>query len=876
MQTNYGLTTEQANESKAKYGDNTLSVKESQSLLSMFIDSFKDKWIIILILALCIKIAFNFIGMLLPQIGEAEWFDAISIAAAILLSTGFSTISSYRNEQKFNALQEEASKTKAKVYRDGNLIELMVDNIVKGDVILLQSGDKVPVDGVILEGSCKVNQAALNGESEDAKKKEIGDNPVPDSSDLYNELKIFRGTVVTSGEAIMKATDIGDSTVLGTINTAIQESGKESPSKEKLGKLANNIGVLGYSGGSIAAIINVILGVVAMNTTGSLSLVNILLLLMESVMLGVSIIIMAVPEGLPMMLALVSAMNSGKLLAQNILVRHSETIETAGYMNILFSDKTGTITAGKLSVVDMIQGDGKIYSAIAEVKEKLKNEIINGIGLNNDANVSGDHSIGSNSTDRALMDYLITNNALSFNKNNVVSKEAFNSATKFASVKTSDGTIYIKGAPEFIMKDCKYYLDENGEKKLFDTAVSKKLDEASLAQANRAMRLLAVMKKEAGSDDKILIAVICIRDNVRDDVKETVNTMNRAGVQVVMVTGDRKETAVAIAKEANIINSDEDVVLTHDELDALSDDELKAILPKLKVVSRALPMDKKRLVNAAQDLDLVCGMTGDGVNDSPALKAADVGFSMGDGTEVAREASDIVIVNNSLTSIERAVLNGRTMSKSVSKFIIFQLTVNVSTILLSIIAPLFGWSEPFTIVQILWINLIMDTLAALAFGEEPALDRYMEEKPISRKASILTGYMKSAIGTAAVFISIGCLAILTNFANIQSLIVDEGVSNYDGVVRTFMFTFFIYSIIFNSLNTRSNKYSLFEHIGENKKFIIVMGSIAIAQSLLIQFGGQLFSTVPMDLKHFGLAILFAVMIIPVDFIRKAIVNHGSH
>ena len=266
----------------------------------------------------------------------------------------------------------------------------------------------------------------------------------------------------------------------------------------------------------------------------------------------------------------------------------------------------------------------------------------------------------------------------------------------------------------------------------------------------------------------------------------------------------------------------------------------------------------------------------DGVNDSPALKAADVGFSVGSGTSVAKEASDIVIVDDSLTSIEKAVLNGRTMSKSVSKFIIFQLTVNVSTILMSILAPLFGWQEPFTIVQILWINLIMDTLAALAFGEEPALDRYMNEKPVSRKANILTSYMKSAIGTAAVFITVGCLAILTNFANIQSLIVEAGTANAEQAIRTFMFTFFIYSIIFNSLNTRSNTYTLFEHIGENKKFIIVMGSIAIVQSLLIQFGGQLFSTVPMDLTHFGLALLFAALIIPVDLIRKAIVNHNSH
>lgn len=260
----------------------------------------------------------------------------------------------------------------------------------------------------------------------------------------------------------------------------------------------------------------------------------------------------------------------------------------------------------------------------------------------------------------------------------------------------------------------------------------------------------------------------------------------------------------------------------------------------------------------------------DGVNDSPALKSADVGFSMGDGTEVAREASDIVILNNSLTSIEKAVLYGRTMSKSVSKFIIFQLTVNVTTIAMSLLSPLLGLKEPFTIIQILWINLIMDTLAALAFGEEPTLERYMDEKPVAKKANILTNYMKTAIGTASIFITLVCLALLKNIGGIQDFIT-SGTGNFE-MVTTFTFTVFIYAIIFNSLNTRSTGFNIFEHIGENKKFSIVMISIAIVQTLIIQFGGKVFSTVPMDLKHYGLALAIAALIIPIDMIRKAITN----
>lgn len=869
-----GLTSAEVQASKSTHGDNRLSSKEANSLLSIFIEAFQDQWILILLAALGLKIIFNFVGMIFPAIGEANWYEAISLIFAILMSTGFSAISQYRNEQKFNTLQEEASKTNAKVYRDGKLKEVLVDSIVKGDQILLQSGDKVPVDGIILEGKLKVNQAVLNGESEDAKKLPLGDQEEPDSSDLFTELKVFRGTVVTSGEAVMEATQIGDNTVLGSINTSLQEDSKDSPSKEKLNQLAGNIGVLGYSAGGAYSVINLVLGFIALNKANNLNGGSIFLLIIETILFAVTIIIMAVPEGLPMMLALVSSMNSGRLLAQNILVRHPDTIETAGYMNILFSDKTGTITEGKLSVVDFFLADGTLYAATGEtdapdfdtISDSLKAEMINGIGLNNDAMIADGNAVGSNATDRALLDFLIGRDSLNFDTNSITEKQQFNSATKFASVTTNDGKTYIKGAPEFILNDCYYYLDKYGHKQNFTDDIKTHFQELSLEQANRSMRLLAILN--TNGNDKVLIGIVCIRDNVRSSIKQTVETMNRAGVQVVMVTGDRKETAVAIAKEAGIVTGENDLVLTHDELTTLSDQELKQKLPFLKVVSRALPMDKKRLIEAAQDLDMVAGMTGDGVNDSPALKSADVGFSMGDGTEVAREASDIVILNNSLTSIEKAVLYGRTMSKSVSKFIIFQLTVNVTTIAMSLLSPLLGLKEPFTIIQILWINLIMDTLAALAFGEEPTLDRYMNEKPVAKKANILTGYMKSAIGVASVFITVVCLAILKNVGGIQDFITN-GTGNFE-MVTTFTFTVFIYAVIFNSLNTRSNGFNVFEHISENKKFSIVMISIAVVQTLIIQFGGKVFSTVPMDIHHYIVALLIAVLIIPADFIRKAL------
>ena len=465
-----GLTSAEVQASKNAHGDNRLSSKEANSLLSIFIEAFQDQWILILLAALGLKIIFNFVGMIFPAIGEANWYEAISLIFAILMSTGFSAVSQYRNEQKFNTLQEEASKTNAKVYRDGKLKEVLVDDIVKGDQILLQSGDKIPVDGIILEGELKVNQAVLNGESEDAKKLPLGDQAEPDSSDLFTELKVFRGTVVTSGEAVMEATQIGDNTVLGSINTSLQEDSKDSPSKEKLNKLAGNIGVLGYSAGAAYSVINLVLGFIALNKANNLNGGSIFLLIIETILFAVTIIIMAVPEGLPMMLALVSSMNSGRLLAQNILVRHPDTIETAGYMNILFSDKTGTITEGKLSVVDFFLADGTLYAATGEtdapdfdtMSDSLKAEMINGIGLNNDAMVADGSAVGSNATDRALLDFLIGRSQLDFDTNTITEKQQFNSATKFASVTTKDGKTYIKGAPEFILDDCYYYLDKDG------------------------------------------------------------------------------------------------------------------------------------------------------------------------------------------------------------------------------------------------------------------------------------------------------------------------------------------------------------------------------------------------------------------------------
>lgn len=866
-----GLTKEEVQRSYQEHGNNALSSKETETFLSILIGAFDDPWIKVLLFGLALKTVINIACMINPSLGHADWIEVVSLIAAIGLSTGVASFSEWKNGKEFNSLQEQASKIVVKVYRDGHLHELNIDELVVGDVVQLRAGDQIPADGIILDGTLKVNQASLNGESEDAKKYALGDNPMPNSDDTFNEFILLRGSFVTEGEAVMEVTTIGDNTMLGSINVAIQEDGKESPSTEKLSRLAGQIGVMGTSGAIGYLVVNAILVSGLINTVARPD--NWFFFIIQLIMYAVTIVIMAVPEGLPMMLAMVASMNSRRLLAENILVRKPASTETAGYINILFSDKTGTITEGVLKLVDVLQADGTTYTTgdteglpFEIAPTSLKEELKIGLGLNNDSVISDGIAIDSNQTDRALMTFLYNYKLVPESRESVVSKEAFTSASKFASVTLSSGETYIKGAPEIILSGVTKYIKKDGSVGDFTPEIAEKFNSASVEQANRSMRVLAIVKEVA--DVKTLIAGVCIRDNVRQGIKETVCVMNEAGVTVVMVTGDRKETAVAIAKEAGIYKSTDDVVLTHDELASLSDEEVKTLLPRLKVVSRALPLDKKRLVNLAQEIDLVAGMTGDGVNDAPSLKAADIGFSMGDGTQAAQESSDVVILNNSLTSIEKAVLYGRTMTESVKKFIIFQLTVNVTTIALALVGPLVGFKEPFTIIQILWINLIMDTLAALAFGEEPTLERYMKRPPVGRKENILTGYMKSAIGIAGLFITVVSTMLLANLFNLQQMLDLHNSKE----VLTFMFTFFIYAVIFNSLNTRSHGFNVFEHIGRNKRFIYVMVSIAIVQSLIIQFGGEVFNTVPMDLKHFGMALGLAFLIIPVDMIRKALIG----
>ena len=855
-----GLTAEQVEESRNKHGSNSLTQIPAEPLWKKILEGFKDPMIMILLVALVVQVVLFFLG-------QAEWFEPAGILIAIMIANGVASVSESKQEGKASALKaEEEAKETAKVIRDGKLEEIHVSEIVVGDIVYLQAGDKIPADGIVIEGELKVDQAALNGETEEADKIPCVDGASYDVKDLLNRYYAYRGTVVCGGEGYMEIKVVGDNTLFGELALEVQEETRETPLQVKLGKLAKQISTFGYIGA-----IAIVVGVMAKTLiTGSIpsGIYEWIRLIMDAITVAVTIIVCAVPEGLPMLQSLLLSFQSMRMAKDNVLVHKINGLETAGSLSILFSDKTGTITEGRLSVVEMATGNVTVFNALSKMPSNLALDVITGIGVNNSAVASDGAIIGGNSTDRALMSFLMSSNAVnSMTKEDVRAFNAFDSNRKMSSVTiTRDGNsvTYVKGAPEKIIERCTHYIDENGEIK--ELVEKNYLTSYIDAQAGRSMRLLAVAKVDGTSEDAelTLVCVISIRDNVRKEAIDAIKEVQNAGIQVVMVTGDRKETAVAIAKEAGLLQSNDDVALTSAEMAEKSDEELKKILPHLRVVSRALPTDKSRLVRIAQELDLVVGMTGDGVNDSPALKKADVGFAMGSGTEVAKEAGDITILDDNFASIEKAILYGRTMFKSIRKFLIFQLTVNVAAVLTCFIGPLLGENVVMTVIQLLLINLAMDTLAAIAFGSEPALKEYMREKPIPRNASIISKEMFTQIIISALYITFICLSILF-LPPIRNLFGDVDTT----YLKSALFATFMMAITFNGFNARTSHMNPFEGLGRNKSFLIVMFAIFAMQFIFVTFGGNVLSVESLSPMSWLICVVLAFLVVPIDMIRKA-------
>lgn len=879
MQT-WGLDDRQVDLSRTQYGENRITEKRREGFWKKFRHNFGDPMIRILCVALAANIVF-------AVLGQTKWYESVGIALAVLLATLVSTFSEYRNENAFQRLQAEASAIRCKVYRNGEIVELPITDLVVDDCVLLQTGDKVPADGVLVHGDLKVDQSILNGEAKETSKTVMPSDYIgqDDSMDFLNPYLAFRGSVVCAGNAVLRVTTVGDHSVYGQIAGELQtDEERDSPLKVKLTRLAGGISRFGYIGGVGIALAVLFQRIVIHNgfdwariTAYCADWMAVLNQVVEAVILAVVIIVMAVPEGLPLMIAIVSALNMGRMLRDHVLVRRISGIETAGSLNILFSDKTGTITKGQLEAVVFLDGQGHAYSKYEEVIGGLKRVLSLSLQHNTDAVVTGEGKhmrvVGGNATERAILGFAARRNEAPHAA--TIHSIPFNSENKYsaAQIEGNHTITLIKGAPEKILPRCRFYYDENGQSQPYeqgicaDACVVEQVD----ALAHRAIRVLALavshkpLQKDAlpEGDDWTLVGVIGIRDEVRPESVEAIREVQNAGVQVVMITGDRRETAVAIAKEAGLLTN-KGLVLTSDELAVMTDDAVKAKMRDIRVVARALPTDKSRLVRLAQELDLVVGMTGDGVNDSPALKKADVGFAMGGGTEVAKEAGDIVIMDDNFSSIDKAILYGRTIFNSVRKFIVFQLTINVAAVLLTLIAPFLGMENPLSIMQILWVNLVMDTLAALAFGGEPALRRYMREKPKRRDEAIVSRPMWSSILTGSLWMfAMGMVILCAPF--IRAWFRPDAHLRY---LYTGFFVFFILSAVCNAFNARTDSLRLFEYIGKNKGFLQIIALILIVQIGMTYFGGAVFHCYGLTVQEWLVALVPALCIVPVDLLRK--------
>ena len=843
-----GLNDKEVEKSRLEHGTNEITQIKKNTFWHMLIESFADPIIKILLIALAIKVIVLF--------RHFDWYETIGIFIAIILATFISTISEYGSEKAFNRLQEEAIKGKAKVIRNRKIIEIPIGEIVVGDVVILNSGDKVPADGKLISGNLRVDESALNGESKEAKKV------------INNE--IYRGSVVYSGEAKMEVLLVGDNTIIGKISQELQEEIPESPLRLKLRGLAKTISKIGYIGAILASLSYLFANIVIANNFDSdLILATITDFpvifnhLLYALTLSVTIIVVAVPEGLPMMITLVLSSNMKKMLKDNVLVRKLVGIETAGSLNVLLTDKTGTLTTGTLKVTEFVSGDFKIIKDFKNLKKYPIYEIVyKSLFYNNASMISDNKIIGSNSTDRAILEYIDIDSNINVN---IIKKEVFDSSKKYSSITLNDGTILIKGAMEVILPKCKNILNSNNkESKLFTTSIIKrKIDEYT----KKSGRVL-VFAYGKDINNLTFLGFVNIKDELRKEAYEGIRIIKNAGIQPIMITGDGIDTATSIAKEVGLITDDKQIVLTSSDLAKMSDVEVKAKLKDIRVIARALPQDKSRLVNIIEDMSLVVGMTGDGVNDAPALKKANVGFAMGSGTDVAKEAADIVILDDNILSISKAILYGRTIFKSIRKFIIYQLTVNTCALILSIVGALIGIATPITIVQMLWLNMIMDTFSGIAFSYEPPLEEYMMEPPKKKNTPIINKYMYSEIIWTGLYCAIVCILFLKlplfrNFVR---------VGKNDAYLMTAYFAMFIFMGIFNAFNARTSRINVFANLKKNKVFVGIFAFIFLAQIYIIYNGGDIFRTFGLELNELILSFVLALTVFPVDWLRKYILK----
>lgn len=848
-----GLNQGEVDASRREYGTNALVRVKGKGIFRRFFENLSDPIIKILVAALTLEVIFTF--------GNCNLVEVFGILAAILIATTVSTLSEYGSEKAFAKIEAESKESRVTAIRDGKETVIDSDDIVVGDVIILSTGEKIQADGTVLEGELSVDQSALNGENVETTKRKIHSN----DPTLANEGRVFRGSIIADGKAVMRVDKVGAATFYGKLASDVQSETRESPLKLRLSRLAKQISIIGYVVAVLVGItylFNVFVvdhGFVPWRIAESLSDTKFLFThLLRALTLMITVVVVAVPEGLPMMITVVLSANMKRMLKDNVLVKKLVGIETAGSLNILFTDKTGTLTTGR-PVIDRIITDRGTYKSIESLKgcPNAYRYLVMSAKLNTDCTYTQNSIVGGNSTDRAIAEFFI---AESVQLPEIVAKTPFKSELKYSSVTLRDGRVLIKGAAESILSRCTFSVGNCDEAYATDLATVK---EAYNEAVSRGERVIAVaLANSSYSDTLTFVALIVLKDKLRCGVRESVASVMRSGVQIVMLTGDNKDTAISIAEECGFYKkSAGHIAITSTELAALSDTELENVLPKLRIVARALPEDKVRLVRTSCKIGLVVGMTGDGINDAPSLKLADVGFAMGSGTDIAKSSADIVLLDDSFEAIAGTVLYGRTIFKSIRKFITFQLIMNLAACGITLIGPYIGVDTPITIIQMLWVNIIMDTLGGLAFAGEPALSYYMKEKPKRREEPIISRPMLTHVLLNGAY----TLALLVFFLSYPAF------RTYFGSLTrhlTAFYALFIFCGIANSFTARSERMFIFFGLLRNKAFLLIMSFITVIQILIIYFGGSLFRSTPLTPRELVCTALLSLTVLAFDTVRR--------
>ena len=816
-----GLTAAEVEKSRLEHGENVLTPPRRQSMWRLYIEKYQDPMIRILLVAAVVSLALAFV--------KQDFIETLGIIFAIILATTVGFFFERDAARKFDVLTQLGEEQPVKVVREGKVVEIPRREVVVGDVVIVETGDEVPADGQLFESTdLQVDESSLTGEPITTKECLPLSPPIAtphsdfeskkekeNSDEAYPKDMLLRSSMVMGGTGRYVVSAVGDETEIGHVaRQATELTGVKTPLNIQLDKLAKMISKVG-GGLSVAAFFAFLIHDILTNdlwhTSDYLSMVEVVL---RYFMMAVTLIVMAVPEGLPMAVTLALALNMRRMLKSNNLVRKLQASETMGAVTVICTDKTGTLTENRMTVA---------ASSNLPQKGEAHDDLYKAIALNTTAT----HDVG-NPTEQALLRWL-TEQGVDYQQlreeNTITAREPFSTERKYMSTTVGD-TLYIKGAPEVIMARCTLTDD-----------VRHELEQQLLGWQNHAMRTLAVAQNDE------LLALFAISDPLRKEVPDAIRQCNEAGIDVKIVTGDTAATAMEIARQCGILSPltslPSPLTITGAEFAALSDEEALERIKELKVMSRARPTDKQRLVSLLQQRGEVVAVTGDGTNDAPALNRAHVGLSLGSGTSVAKQASDITLIDDSFSSIVHAVMWGRSLYKNIQRFVFFQLIVNVAALLLVLCGGFIGTEMPLTITQILWVNLIMDTLAAMALASLPPSREVMEEKPRTSDAFIITRSMKRGI------LTIGGLFFVVTFALLWYF---EQGTGMDDIRLTVFFTIFVMLQWWNLFNARmlGSCHSAFRRIWACRGFLFVLLFVLVGQWVIVTFGGRMFRTVPLS------------------------------